>query len=243
MSFKSPIPDFESYRNQLENNIFALTSNLNGLLSSTQYRLWYYINENAKYDFYYLYTLDNRDYSTLGYPVAYRNIRSSMESFYDLICFNKYPDEYYSVCKFQVEVSIREDLNIELNNNDYNNLNHILSLISKNKISRNRNFYYINLENKAKLAAKCTTNEKIITEIGTTYEPIRKESNKYAHSPLLISIDSEVCANKLLNAECHLLCYSYIELYNYLSSNYHITNLVLLAYNNLISVYKKNQLI
>lgn len=240
MSYNNLIQNFENYRLQLENIIFSSIINPN-ILMSQQYRLWYYINENVKYDFYYLYSLDNnKDYSSLGFPVAYRNIRSSMESFYDLICFNKYPLEYLSVCKFQINIENRPDLNIKLNSDDYKNLNFILSLLNKGAV--NKVFYYINLENKAKLASKCTTNKKIITEIETIYEPMRKEANKYAHSPLFILIDSDKKIGELLNAECHLLCYSFIELYDFLSVNYQFANIGSLAYNELTNVYKNNNL-
>ena len=94
---KTILDNVNLYKSFLEQNINELirvnlnTTNIN-LFYSAEYKLFSIITENVRMDLNYLLVL-NPDYDMLGFPAIKRNIRISIEAYYDL--FNLISDRSY----------------------------------------------------------------------------------------------------------------------------------------------------
>lgn len=101
---KTVLDTINSYKTFLEQNINNLiTLNLNtaniNLFYTGEYKLFSIILENVRMDLNYLLVL-NPEYDMLGFPALKRNIRISIEAYYDL--FNLTTDRtYIELLKFQ----------------------------------------------------------------------------------------------------------------------------------------------
>lgn len=208
MSFinKSVLDNVNLYKNLLEQNINVLinlnlnTSNIN-LFYTGEYKLFSIIAENVRMDLNYLLSL-NPDYDILGFPALKRNIRISIEAYYDL--FNLVFDEsYLELLQYQFNHS-------KINPNTLNkykpfvkrNISHInkrpLTILDKATIAKDKNQLSPNLYNEFK-------------EISTN-------SNSYIHPNIFVTDnnDRESDLKLLILCDCRLLAYAFDLLNNFL---------------------------
>ena len=112
---KTVLDAINSYKTFLEQNINNLiTLNLNAtninLFCTGEYKLFSIIAENVRMDLNYLLAL-NPEYDILGFPAIKRNIRISIEAYYDL--FNLVSDRsYFELLRYQSIKNSNIDINI-----------------------------------------------------------------------------------------------------------------------------------
>lgn len=232
---KTVLDSINSYRTFLEQNINNLinfninTANVN-LFITGEYKLFSIIFENVRMDLNYLLSL-NPEYDMLAFPALKRNIRISIEAYYDL--FNLVSDRsYFELLQYQSIKGYVIDTNI---------LNKYKSFV-KRKIS-NINKRPLTISEKAQIA-KCKN--RLHPDLYNEFKEIATNSNSYIHPNIFITenYNREIVLKTLIIYDCRLLMYSF-ELLNtfikhqnapYISAiNVHTEYTKL--YNAIISVY------
>lgn len=193
-----------SYKTFLEQNINTLINlNLNtagwNLSSTSEYKLFSIIYENVRMDLNYLLVL-NPQYDMLAFPALKRNIRISIEAYYDL--FNLTVDRsYLDLLKYQ---SVK---NATIENTVINIYKHFLK----------RKHFDINkrpltISEKAKIA-KNKNNLRL--DIYNYFKDLATSSNSYIHPDIFVTdkCDRETLLKSLILCDCQLLVYAF-ELLN-----------------------------
>ena len=201
---KTVLDSINSYRTFLEQNINNLinlninTSNIN-LFITGEYKLFSIIFENVRMDLNYLLSL-NPEYDMLAFPALKRNIRISIEAYYDL--FNLVSDRsYFELLQYQSIKGYVIDTNI---------LNKYKSFV-KRKIS-NINKRPLTISDKAQIA-KCKNG--LNPDLYNEFKEIATNSNSYIHPDIFITdnYNREIVLKQLILCDCRLLMYSF-ELLN-----------------------------
>lgn len=208
MSYIHPLvlDTINSYKTFLEQNINNLINlNLNtanwNLACTGEYKLFSIINENVRMDLNYLLVL-NPHYDMLGFPALKRNIRISIEAYYDL--FNLVQDRsYFELLQYQ---SIKGYII------DPNTLNKYKAFV-KGKIS-NINKRPLTISEKANIA-KDKNNLRL--DIYDHFKDIATKSNSYIHPDIFVtdSCDRETLLKSLIICDCQLLVYAFELLNNF----------------------------
>ncbi len=204
---KTVLDTINSYKTFLEQNINSLiTLNLNtanmNLFCTGEYKLFSIIVENVRMDLNYLLVL-NPEYDMLGFPAIKRNIRISIEAYYDL--FNLVQDRsYFELLQYQ---SIK---GYTINPNTLNkykafvkgkisNINkRPLTILDKGNIAKNKNQLHPNLYNE--------------------FKDMATNSNSYIHPDIFVTdnYDRETVLKLLILCDCRLLMYAFELLNNFI---------------------------
>lgn len=206
MSFinKTILDAINSFKTFLEQNINNLINlNLNAanmnLFCTGEYKLFSIIYENVRMDLNYLLTL-NPDFDILGFPAIKRNIRISIEAYYDL--YNLVSDRsYFELLQYQ---SIK---GYSINPNTLKKYQPFVNT----KIS-NINKRPLTIANKANIAKN---KNALIKDIYDEFKKIAKKSNQYIHPDIFVAdiYNPEIILKSLILCDCRLLIFAF-ELIN-----------------------------
>lgn len=195
-----------SYKTFLEHNINDLinlnlhTANWN-LSCTSEYKLFSIINENVRMDLNYLLVL-NPEYDMLGFPALKRNLRISIEAYYDL--FNLTTDRtyldllrYQSVKNTTIENAIINIYKPFLNRKNFNINKRPLTISEKANIAKDKNHLRLDIYNH--------------------FKDIATSSNSYIHPDIFVTdnCDRETLLKSLLLCNCQLLMYAFDLLNNF----------------------------
>ena len=198
---KRVLDSVNQYKMFLEQNINNLIVNVNfpsaNLFLSAEYKLFSIIFENVRMDLNYLLTL-NPAFDVLGFPGLKRNIRVSIESYYDLynlVC----DDSYFDLLK------CKSSKNCEINDTLSNIYGQYCPNIKKNK--------YLTIIDKANIA---TGKNKLRLDIYEYLKKIGEDSNSYIHPNIFTfdDRDKEEILKSLIFCDCLLMMYAF-ELINH----------------------------
>lgn len=195
-----------SYKTFLEQNINNLINlNLNAanwnLACTGEYKLFSIINENVRMDLNYLLVL-NPHYDMLGFPALKRNIRISIEAYYDL--FNLTTDRsYLNLLKYQsaknvaIENSVINTYKQFLKRKHFDINKRPLTISEKANIAKNKN--------------------NLRLDIYDHFKDIATKSNSYIHPDIFVtdSCDRETLLKSLIICDCQLLVYAFELLNNF----------------------------
>lgn len=195
-----------SFKSLLDTQVNMLIQGSNGQLNnSKEFYLHYIIGNNALMNLNYL-LIHNPDYEYLGFPGVYRNIRNSIEAYYDLYNLRREPGSYEYVMKNSCNQKLTNDEEILLKDN-----------YGKFKKKSNANYYTIkDKENIALLKFDLSEGRvKIFTNI-------INESNSYVHPNIFVTPkkDKEEVIGELLIADVCLLKFAYDELLAYYKNHW-----------------------
>lgn len=208
MSYIHPLvlDTINSYKTFLEQNINNLINlNLNtanwNLACTGEYKLFSIINENVRMDLNYLLVL-NPHYDMLGFPALKRNIRISIEAYYDL--FNLTTDRsYLNLLKYQsaknvtIENSVINTYKQFLKRKHFDINKRPLTISEKANIAKNKN--------------------NLRLDIYDHFKDIATKSNSYIHPDIFVtdSCDRETLLKSLIICDCQLLVYAFELLNNF----------------------------
>lgn len=204
---KTVLDAINSYKTFLEQNINNLiTLNLNAtninLFCTGEYKLFSIIAENVRMDLNYLLAL-NPEYDILGFPAIKRNIRISIEAYYDL--FNLVSDRsYFELLRYQ---SIKNS-NIDIN------ILEIYKPYVKRKTITKINKYPLKISEKATIAKD---KNHLCLDIYSDLKNIATDANSYIHPNIFATdnYDKETILKSLITYDCQLLMYSFDLLNNF----------------------------
>lgn len=213
MSFidKNVLNYINSYKMFLEQNINNLISinnynpNIN-LFATGEYKLFSIIVENVRMDLNYLLAL-NPDFDILGFPAIKRNLRISIEAYYDL--FNLVSDRtYFELLQYQ---SVK----------NYNIDNTILTIYkpyTKRKSLSNINKSPLKISEKANIAI----NKNLLhPDIYRTLKDIATDANSYIHPDIFAGNigNRDALLKFLIFNDCKLIAYAF-DLLNIFMAKY-----------------------
>lgn len=208
MSYIHPmvLDTINSYKTFLEQNINNLINlNLNtanwNLSCTGEYKLFSIINENVRMDLNYLLVL-NPHYDMLGFPALKRNIRISIEAYYDL--YNLTSDRsYLNLLKYQsvknatIENSVINTYMNFLKRKHFNINKRPLTISEKANIAKDKN--------------------NLCLDIYDYFKDIATASNSYIHPDIFVAdnCDRETLLKSLIICDCRLLMYAFELLNNF----------------------------
>ena len=203
---KTVLDSINSYKTFLEQNINNLislnfnTANMN-LFCTGEYKLFSIIVENVRMDLNYLLVL-NPKYDMLGFPSIKRNLRISIEAYYDL--FNLTADrsyinllEYQSVKNATLDNTIVNTYTPFINRKKININKRPLTISEKPNIAKNKNHLRL--------------------DIYDYFKDIATSSNSYIHPDIFVTdnYDRETLLKSLIICDCQLLVYAFELLNNF----------------------------
>ncbi len=203
----------------INHNILDLVNNFRGTMDSAityivgcypnaynipNFKYYYLISENVRMDLNYLLSV-NIEYDMFNFVGVHRNIRSSVEAYYDL--FNLTMDGIYlyllKLNSNNCECTDKE-LDILRNNPKYSE--YVEQLSKRN---------HLTIKQKSVIAQKNMLEPKRYTNLKT----ISKESNEYIHSDIFTepkTLEAKVSDfTKLIDTDCQLLADSLDLIYRY----------------------------
>lgn len=203
---KTVLDTINSYKTFLEQNINNLINlNLNtanwNLACTGEYKLFSIINENVRMDLNYLLVL-NPEYDMLGFPAIKRNIRISIEAYYDL--FNLITDRsYLDLLKYQsiknttIENTVINTYKQFLKRKHFDINKRPLTISEKANIAKNKNYLRLDIYN--------------------YFKDIATNSNSYIHPDIFVTdnCDRETLLKSLILCDCQLLMYAFDLLNNF----------------------------
>ena len=178
--------------------------NWNGIFGSDYYHLFSLVNNNVIMDLSYVRTL-NFDYDIYSFPGIWRNIRPTIEAFYDLL--NLVADvEYLNLLKYRSKIDF---LNSTLTEAD------MPFTVSPRYSKYTRNEQgdlqgkYLSIYEKSEIAIS----NQVSPEDVAIWKEVWNECDYYIHPSLFKKMDTPEEKNnkirKLLNLDCELLARSY----------------------------------
>ena len=203
---KIVLDTINSYKTFLEQNINNLISlNLKtttmNLFCTGEYKLFSIIVENVRMDLNYLLVL-NPEYDMLGFPAIKRNLRISIEAYYDL--FNLTADRsYINLLKYQSVKNSTLDNTI---------VNTYTPFINRKKFNINKK--PLTIAEKANIA-KNKNNLRL--DIYNYFKDIATRSNSYIHPDIFVedNYNREAILKSLILCDCQLLMYAFDLLNNF----------------------------
>lgn len=206
---KTVLDTINSYKTFLEQNINNLinlnlnTANMN-LFCTGEYKLFSIIVENVRMDLNYLLVL-NPEYDMLGFPALKRNIRISIEAYYDL--FNLTSDRsYMNLLKYQ---------SIKNSSIDDATINTYLPFLYRKKFDINKR--PLTIKEKASIAK----NKNLLkTDIYDCFKEKATTSNSYIHPDIFVTDNAnrETVLKELILCDCSLLMYAFELLNNFIKN-------------------------
>lgn len=166
------------------------------------HKLFYIIVENVRIDLNYLSFLDPAN-DPIGFPTMKKNLRSTIEAFYDLY-----------------NLSLNSDyLTILKNNSSFINESQVIPKeYKKLKVDQ---FKFYSLKDKANIAIKCNN---FNTEKYDFYKEIALNGNAYVHNDIFVPspADKSLILENMLRTDCTIICDSYNSVNNFLIKNYNL---------------------
>lgn len=192
------------YSNELQRYMFSsLQVSSNSEPVSLLSKLFYIIYENIQIDLNNLAVL-NPDYDVMGFPALHRNMRTTIEAFYDL--YNLSNDILYVEVLKTNSVSTSETLNLAPKFIKY---------------KKEKSFYY-SLKEKANIALNLYGIDK---ELFDSLKSAGAAANTYVHPDVYAAVPSNragVLAN-LIFLDCRIILLSSSLIYQYLHTTYDFT--------------------
>ena len=181
-----------NYHTDLNNILYSIMNKIlpeKNLYISPNFALYALISENVRMNFNYLLFL-NIEYDIFDFIGMHRNIRCSIETYYDL--FNLTCDkDYLSLMKYY---SFKENINLE-------NL--------QIKYSKYLRYKFLTIQNKAEIAKE----NGLEDSIDSMLTEFRKTSNTYIHTDLFRKpksiIEKDFELQQLIKFDCFLLTEAY----------------------------------
>ena len=212
MSFidKRILDSVNSYKLFLEQSINGLMNINNNnpnfnYFATGEYKLFSIIAENVRMDLNYLLFL-NPDFDFLGFPAIKRNLRISIEAYYDL--YNLVSDRsYMDLLKYQ---------SVENSNIDTATINLYQPYIKKKIINIKRN--PLSIKEKADISK---SKNNLPSGIHDQFKIIATDSNSYIHPNIFIIANNnrDTLLKDLILCDCCLVMYAF-ELLNRFMSRY-----------------------
>lgn len=210
MSFihKTILDNVNSYKTFLEQNINEVinlginTANMN-LFCTGEYKLFSIITENVRMDLNYLLSL-NPDFDILGFPALKRNIRISIETYYDL--FNLVVDDtYMKLLEFQAA---------KINHIDNSIKSSYMPFLSRKKLDINKR--PLTISEKANIAK---SKNNLNCQIYTHFKQMATDANSYIHPNIFIgtNVNRDAVLKLLIFCDCQLLMYAFELLNNFIT--------------------------
>ena len=200
---KHVIVAIDAYKSILENEINKIICKLRktnpNLLYSGLYKFFSTIYENIKMDLLFLSIL-NPEYDVLGYAAIKRNLRTSIEAFYDL--YNLvYDESYLELLRFQSKKDIELSPNI---------INIYKEYIEQKRLL-NINRHYLTIAEKGEIAKN---KNKLQDDRFNVMKEIGIKANAYIHCNIFVpkTKDRQNELKKLIHCDCILLCDAFILL-------------------------------
>lgn len=217
-----------SYKLFLEQNINNLININNNnpsinLFATGEYKLFSIIIENVRMDLNYLLVL-NPDFDILGFPAIKRNLRISIEAYYDL--FNLVSDRsYFELLQYQSVKNINIDNNTLTTYQPY----------TKRKSLSNINKYPLTISEKANIAIN---KNQLRPDIYNNLKNIATDANSYIHPDIFAGNigNRDALLKLLIFNDCKLIAYAF-DLLNIFMAKYPTPYISLInpytAYDNL----------
>lgn len=210
------------YRTTLDQQLNGLlqwiyTQNRNNLFSTNNFKLYSLITENIRMDLNYLVSL-NPDFDFFGFPGMQRNIRNTIEAFYDLYNLT-FVQDYLSILKYTSRYC-------KCNSDEYKT---VTSLAKEIGLERKENqygkeYYSISIKAKADIAFKHDINS-LSSGIYELLKSYSTDANAFVHPDILVPIcnDKAQKLEELLDVDCLLLAHSYNLLVVFVNKMYGYT--------------------
>lgn len=194
------------FRTTLDSNLGFFVDFVNkncntNLFSTYNYKLYLLISENIRMDINYLVSL-NPDYDLFGFPGIQRNIRNSIEAYYDL--YNLTSDKnYIALMKY---VSRNANTNADEFKHVLRYANNLNIIPVTNKDTK-RKYYNFPVTSKVTIARNLGINPTLVDQL----TPFTKDANTYVHADVFAtpSVDKSENIEKLLCLDVLLLSYSF----------------------------------
>lgn len=208
MSIINPqvLGSINQFRTTLDTNLVFFVDFVNknceaNLFSTYNYKLYSLISENVRMDLNYLVSL-NPDYDLFGFPGIQRNIRNSIEAYYDL--FNLTNDKNYIALMKYVSRNAKTDMAEYKHVLKYADALKLEPTVDKNT---KKKFYNFSITSKATIAEKIGINPDLTDQL----TQFTKYANSYVHADVFATppINKSECIEKLLYLDIVLMYYSF----------------------------------
>lgn len=207
---KGILDSVNSYKLFLEQSINSLININNNnpsfnFFATGEYKLFSIIAENVRMDLNYLLSL-NPDFDLLGFPAIKRNLRISIEAYYDL--FNLVSDRtYFELLRYQ---SLK---NISIDNNILNKY----KPFTKRKSLSNINKYPLKISEKANIAIN---KNHLRPDIYDNLKNIATDANSYIHPDIFAGNigNRDALLKLLIFCDCRLIAYAFELLNNFMAN-------------------------
>lgn len=183
------------YKSVLDNELNKLLSYINdkgitNFYNSPNYKIYLMISTNIVYDLNYLLNV-NPSLDNLGLVGLYRNVRNSIEAYYDLHILTM-DNDYISMLKVASN-------HAEKNQNDYT--------IAKRKFCKGKSLR-LTMPQKADIA---TTTYKLNPDNVNKFKEVSMLTNSYIHPDIFAptNYNKSFAIQEVLGAECQLLCLAF----------------------------------
>lgn len=208
---KSILDNINLYKSFLEQNINNLINyNINyskiNLFSTGEYRLFSIITENVRLDLNYLLSL-NPDFDILGFPALKRNVRISIEAYYDL--FNLVADRtYIEILKYQSQ---------KINHVNRAIIQKYMPFLNRRKFTLNKS--PLTIKEKATIAKN---KNRLAPHIYKQMKEFATDSNSYIHPDIFVDPinNKDIVLKLLIFCDCRLIMYAF-DLLNSFFAKYH----------------------
>ena len=228
------------YRTTLDQQLSNLlqwvnSQNYDNLFATHNFKLYTLISENIRMDLNYLVSL-NPDYDFFGFPGMQRNIRNTIESFYDLYNLT-IVDKYLSILKYTSH-------NSSYSSDEYKDVINIANAIGlKCEKKFGKEYYSITIKTKANIALQ----NGVDSNIYYTLKKYSTEANSFVHPDIFVPMceDKTTKLEELLYADTLLLAHSYNLLVVFVNKKYGYTANFnpFIAHQNLLSSLQPNDVI
>lgn len=205
---KNILDNVNLYKTFLEQNINKLINlglniaNVN-LFCTGEYKLFSIINENVRMDLNYLLSL-NPDFDILGFPALKRNIRISIEAYYDLynlVCDNSYFEllQYFSTKNSTISTDTLNKYKPYINKRKPNTNKPPLTIKEKSNIAKDKN--------------------NLNPQIYAHFKELGTDANSYIHPNIFVetNINRDAVLKLLIFCDCQLLMYAFELLNNFIA--------------------------
>lgn len=204
------------FRTTLDSNLGCFVDFINknfktNLFSTYNYKLYSLISENVRMDLNYLVNL-NPDYDLFGFPGVHRNIRNSIEAYFDL--YNLTCDKNYTALMKFVSGNARTD------KEEYKHVLHYADILeiepSIDEATKKKRYNF-------PISSRVTIAEIYgNTDIVNLFKPYIKDANTYVHADVFVTppANKSESIEKLLYIDILLLYYSFQLLSTFVQQNF-----------------------
>lgn len=208
------INNITMYRGELDNQIISLfqqllNSNNGNFFNTPQARLYFLISENMRMNICYLSSLWV-EFDAFNFIGVQRNLRSSIEAYYDLHNLVNGGNDYYVLLEY---FHYKSDNNLDEN---FYKANHFTQL---GKYRRYLNYKFLSMQNKATIAEEMYSLNMRALDY---YKTITSDFNSYVHADIFTISkqiqDKETQIRNLIFTDCNLLADAFHELVTYCNS-------------------------